>query len=391
MPAFFPRRFTNPEFLRSIAPENLMAFLSPFREYLAGRGLALPAQGGRDVDYQALIAILINPDAAMPKELVDGLYYVHEMSTPEAMNLLLEKAPKGLLEFGDAADPTPGDVAILAWLKDRPFVEERHSERFLVRTKSFICYHGALGKRRAAPVLGEAVRLAFEGELDDCQSKRWGRGSRIFAHPQEDEVWFLVRHGDCFRREGTYDNGQAGSVYYRPDKYDVVIYFGELDRLAVHAAAPGTRKLYRKLFGRHLFGDEDYFSDGVSYTLDPLRQKGEAALDASGVEGIRWIKLKELEVLQDNAVSVVYKAPDLFQALGERMEEILDSGFLCRASFAVRFTESRSPRVLSLRAPAGSGYMRDGDRLRMEAWMRKQGFLVMGLADEEATTALEGA
>jgi hypothetical protein len=104
MPAFFPRRFTNPEFLRSIAPENLMAFLSPFREYLAGRGLALAAQGGRDVDYQALIGMLINPDGAMPKELVDGLYYVHEMSTPEAMNLLLEKAPKGLLEFGDAAD-----------------------------------------------------------------------------------------------------------------------------------------------------------------------------------------------------------------------------------------------------------------------------------------------
>lgn len=29
MPPFFPRRFTNPEFLKTIAPENLFAFLAP--------------------------------------------------------------------------------------------------------------------------------------------------------------------------------------------------------------------------------------------------------------------------------------------------------------------------------------------------------------------------
>jgi hypothetical protein len=392
MPTFFPRRFTNPEFLRAIAPQNLIAFLSPFREYLAGQGLTLPANGSGRLDYETLIGILINADAQMPKGLVDSLYYVHEMSTPSTMNILLEKAPQGLLNFNGGGDPTPADVAILAWLGDRAFVEERHSERFLERSKSFVCYQGTLRKRREAPALTDSVRHDLELDLDDwLEQKRRGRGSRIFVHPHDGEVWFLVRRGDAVRREGTYDNGKADSVYYRPEKYDVLIYSCELDRLAVHAATVGEKALYKRAFGRHLFGDENYFGDGAIFTLDPLRERGEAALGCASVDGMQWIKLKELEVFEGGSLCVTYTAPDLFKELGDRAEEVLNSGFLCRASFAVRFTDSRTARVLNLHPPAGSGYTRDNDRLMMEAWMRDQGFLLTEPSDAEAAPTVASA
>jgi hypothetical protein len=391
MPTFFPRRFTQPEFLKTIAPANLIAFLSPFREYLAGQGLALPTNGADRLDYETLIGILVNADSQMPKRLVDGLYYVHEMSTPDCMNNLLEKAPPGLFDFNGRGDPTPADVAVVAWLRDRAFVEERHSERFLERSKTFVSYDGASRKPGEAPVLTDGIRSAIEADLDDWfQEKRRGRGSRVFAHPRDGELWFLIRHGDPVRREGTYDNGKADSVYFRPEKYDVLIYSREFDRLAVHAATQGEKALYKRTFGKHFFGDENYFGEGAIFTLDPLRERGEAALDCSSIGGIQWIKLREIEVCQ-SALSVTYRASDLFRELGERAEEVLRSGFLGRASFSVKFTDSRTPRVLNLRPPAGSGYTRDSDRLMMEAWMRNQAFLLTEPTDGEASEAVDGA
>jgi hypothetical protein len=392
MPTFFPRRFTNLEFLRTIAPENLISFLSPFREYLAGQGLTFPASGDGKLDYETLVSILVSADGQMPKGLVDSLYYVHEMSTLDAMNTLLEKAPPGLLDFDGTGDPTPGDVAIVAWLKNRAFVEERHSERFLERTKTFICYQGAIRRSREAPASTDDIRRGLELDLDDWfEGKRRGRGCRIFVHPRGDEVWFLVRHGDPIRREGTYDNGKADSVYYRPEKYDVLIYYCGLDRLAVHAATQGEKGLYKRVFGRHLFGDVEYFGDGVSFTLEPLRQNGEAALNCECVPGIEWIKLKEMEIYQANSMTVIYKASDFFGVLGDRAADVLDSGHLWRAGFNVKFSDSRTPRVLNLRPPAGAGYMRDSDRVSIEAWMRHQGFLVVEPTDGEASTTVAGA
>jgi len=37
-------------------------------------------------------------------------------------------------------------------------------------------------------------------------------------------VWFLVRHGEPFTRESIVKDGESSSVYYRPEKYDVLVY-----------------------------------------------------------------------------------------------------------------------------------------------------------------------
>ena len=50
--------------------------LLPFQDYLATRGLQLPPADGAEIDYEALIEIVTNPDGAMPRELMDCLYFV---------------------------------------------------------------------------------------------------------------------------------------------------------------------------------------------------------------------------------------------------------------------------------------------------------------------------
>ncbi|MEW6427243.1 MAG: hypothetical protein AB1568_04315 [Thermodesulfobacteriota bacterium] len=51
-----------------------------------GRGVALPPVSTEDgLDYDQLVDFLMNPDTDTPKGLLDALYFVHEMPTPESM------------------------------------------------------------------------------------------------------------------------------------------------------------------------------------------------------------------------------------------------------------------------------------------------------------------
>lgn len=395
MPTFSPHRFTNSAFLKKTAPANLISFLTSteaIKTYLANRGFVPPTEGAGGINYDTLIGILADPDTGMPKELVDGLYFVHEMSTPEIMEELLEEAGV-LVTCEPGVDPTPADVAIQVWLKDRDLLERKHSEQFLIRPKSFVYYQGAKGEPREAPVLSDFARADMEGEMDEWfERKRRGKGTRVFVHRRDGEVWFLVRHGEPIRREGALEDGKSSSVYYRPEKFDVVIYNCELDGLAVNAGTKGQKKLYKETFGKYLFGDEKYFGDGGRYSLDPLRTRGEEALDCSTVSGIEWIRLKEVEIFHGSGLTVVYKATDLFQKLGARAMEVLASGFLRKASFTVRFTDAATPRSVNIWQPSRASYMRDADRLLVEAWMREQGFLIIAaeITDEEAAAAVVG-
>jgi len=395
MPTFSPHRFTNPAFLKKIAPANLLGLLTStesIKTYLADRGFALSTDSAGGIDYDVLVGILADPDTAMPKQLVDGLYFVHEMSTPEIMEELLEEAGV-LVKCEPGVDPTPADVAIQIWLKDRELLERKHSEQFLVRPKSFVYYQGAKGEAREAPVLNDSARADMEGKLDAWfERKKRGKGSRVFVHRRDGEVWFLVRHGEPIRREGALEDGESSSVYYRPEKFDVVIYNCELDGLAVNAGTKGQKNLYKETFGKCLFGDERYFGDGGRYSLEPLRVRGEDALDCSAVPGIEWIRLKEVEIFHGSGLTVVYKATDVFQKLDVRAIEVLSSGFLTKASFTIRFTDAATPRSVNIWQPSRASYMRDVDRLLVEAWMRQQGFLTIApeIIDEEVAAALVG-
>jgi hypothetical protein len=317
------------------------------------------------------------------------------MTTQEAMLELLEAAPAKLCTFPDGVEPTPADVAVQVWLKDRDLLERKHSEQFLIRPKSFASYQGAKGAADTVPQFTDDMRVRLQDALDDWfDDHKRGRGCRVFAHVRGNEIWFLVRHGEPFRREGAIEDGKSSSVYYRPEKFDVVIYGAELDGLSVNALTKAEKQLYREAFGEHVFGDVNYFGFGGRYSLDPLRERGEDLLDCSTVPGIQWIRLKEVEVFHKNGVTINYSAPDLFSALREKVADILSNGFITKASFAVKFVDSKVPRSVSIWQPSRASYMRDEDRLLVESWMQQQGILAKAAEtapDEEAEAFLARA
>ena len=133
--------------LKRIAPKLLIALLAPFREYLESRGVNVSPPGDEpQLDYDTLCRVLLTPDAEAPVELLETLYLVDAMATPEGMDsLLLELRRIGAtIECGE--DPTPEDVAVHCLLWHRPLLERKHAEQSLYRPKSFD-YFRAGGER----------------------------------------------------------------------------------------------------------------------------------------------------------------------------------------------------------------------------------------------------
>jgi hypothetical protein len=370
--------------------QYLLALLLPYSGYFAGRGLDLSPTDGAETNYQALADILLNPDDAMPPPLVDALYFVNEMATLEGMDDLLNASAAAGIELDSGAEMTPSDVAVQVWLKDRSLLERKHAEQFLCRPRSFESFQSYEGAGRAAQPTGESL-AALEADLDDWfETKKRGRGSRVFAYPRDGEVWFLVRHGQPFKREGSLKGKEPSSVYYRPEKHDVVVYNQVLGELRVNAASKGEKELYQAEFGLHLFGSEDHFPGTAKYTLDPLRHEGEASLVCSDIDGMEWAKLTEIRYYWGGAEGEIEirRAEDIFAALRRRNGRIPDGPRprIVRAAFKVKFADSKTPRSVCIRPSNIAEYTRDDDGALVEQWLTRRGFILAGQAETDEGT-----
>src|SRR3972149_3680842 len=141
MATFRLRRFSCPETLKAIAHDRLLACLKPYRGFLTARGLVLPRSGSKaSLDYAKLVELLLTPDGKTPKELIDALYFVDEMATPEGMDALLAEAEQQKLRLAPGADHSPADIAAQIWLLNRDILERKHAEHYLAKVRSFESY-----------------------------------------------------------------------------------------------------------------------------------------------------------------------------------------------------------------------------------------------------------
>lgn len=382
-----PRRFSNPDTLKRIGGGFLIELLAPYRKFLASRWVALPQRAGAsEIDYEGLANVLMTPETDTPDDLAETLYYLHEMSTPSAMDQLLDAIEENSLDINVGDDPAPADVAVKVWLTAPDLVREKHAEQYLTRARSFISFVG--GSNRLAPFHppNRTTIQALQESMDAWfERKKRGRSSRIFVYHRENLCWFLVRHGEPYKREGSIKDGESGSVYYRPEKHDVLIYVPSEGELRVHAASKGERELYRKMFGLHLFGQEDFFTGAEKYTLEPLKTDGRNALVCSDIKGVDSIVLKEIEFTVLGLVweREIHKADDVFTAFEDRVFEIPKLYDITRASFKVRFSDSKKARTVTIRPSNNAQYGRDEDSLLVEQWLNARGFIVSEKDDEE--------
>jgi len=380
------RFFSQPEILRRIDPENLLSLLADHAAALEVLGLKLPDGTAVELDYDRLIGLLMTPDR-LPAALREAFYFIHELATPEGMECLLDAAGRAGLEIVGRPGPTPGDVAVQAWLKDSELLERTHAEQFLRNPRTFESFATAVAPvpKHSDPA---AAAASMKADLDDYfEKKKRGRNTKVFAYVRPDGVWFLVRHGDPFKREGAIgERGESVGVYYWPEKFDVLALDPTEGELRINARNKGEKKAYRTIFGRHLYGDDGFFGGEDKYTLEPLREKGEDAL--TPVEGIEQVVLVEVDFYRGGSFHEreIRKADDVFGAYRARNKQFPAKAPITKACFRVTFSDSETPRTVTIKPPNVAQYTRDADSVIVETWLKARGFIVTkGQAPREAT------
>ena len=371
------RRFSEPDTLREISQASLLALLGQHADFLATKGVVLPApNNGAVIDYEALAKVFLVPDD-IPPELVESFHLVRQMSGRDAMDAILDAVRVRQLPLKFAADSSAADIAAQLLVMDKGLFQALHAEQAVDKYRSFI-YFGT--DRRALDFKLPSDLSAVEAALNVWYEKhRRGRSARVFCRQKDNEFWFYVRHAEPIKRDGCVGmtDNQSGSKIYRPERHDLVVYDADCGEMRIHAEAKNEPELFRECFGEHLFSDKNYFPKGKEkYTLDPLKRKQRASLVCSGIEGLVNITLKEIEFLRRGTLweRLTHSAEDVFSVFEARGFVIPESFEIRKAKFAVRFADAARPRMVTIRPSSYILYGRDDDAVLVEKWLFAQDF-----------------
>lgn len=379
MPIHRLTHFSNPAVLQTIAPATLSALLQPYAACLNNAGVTLPLDGSSvPPDYSRLAELFIAAPDEVPDELIEALFYIDGLATPDGMDGLLQAFP-------EIAPPwhawTPIDVAVQAWLLDRNRFEQVFAERQVSqRNRKFVAYSACQPDLPDCDLLPTTIER-LERELESQFAARGrGEGTRILVTRRPDGAWFLIRHGEPLRREACLQEGRSSSVLFRPERYDAVVFSPQRGELRINAASRWQKELYRRLFGAHLFGDPEFFPTDDRYTLTPLVTDGPASLACADVPAIASIRLAHLEYIEPGPTTLgtARWAEDLFALIRAERWAIPTCAKLTRAKFLVRLVGSRTARTVTVAPPNEVKYSLESDGVHVEQWLERRGFVLTG-------------
>lgn len=382
MATFNLRRFSQPEILRKIDRNHLLLFLQPYAEYFSTRGLKIPSpESSNGLDYKALSLALANPDPSANPDLFDALFLVHELSTSEAFDAVQEALQDQEFEEEIPSDLSPADLAIRVYHSNPDILDRVHARQELRRPRSFVYFQSKAQINGGIKLPGDDQIANIEEELNKgLIRKRRGKTAKVIPFNGGDNMWFLIRRGAAFNRQGIIRNdGESDSLYYRPERYDTVVYNNANNeiRMNVRNSSKWLLELYRCVFGHMLFGHMDYFEGKNKFTLEPLRQDGKACLECGDVDGIDKVTLTEYTILYDSNFDeyVTRHADDIFGLLSLRNRQFPNGGLLVRAKFKIKFSGAKYPRSVTIKKGNCAGFKIDDDSVALEQWLTNRGFI----------------
>ena len=143
--------------------------------------------------------------------------------------------------------------------------------------------------------------------------------------------------------------------------------------------------MLRMLLARHVFHDDNFFPGGARFTLAPLVDTGRNCLACGDITGIEHILLTEVQILAaagSEWLRSTHHASDLFTAVENERVVLPEAECLVRASFLVRFSDSKKRRTIKILGSNKLSVVRDGDTGLMEKWLDARGFIIRRSADE---------
>jgi len=187
------------------------------------------------------------------------------------------------------------------------------------------------------------------------------------------------------RREGTMKvGGESDSIYFRPEKFDVLIYYPETGELAIHTNTKGELAAYCRIVGRNVFGDPKIFVTDppiAKYTLQPLIDHGRQALACADIPGIKRLQLAELQIRHhsDQKDIEIRRCDDALRALAEHKRNLADEADsieLIRAKFKIKYAAGGT-ETITIEPPNIASFDRDMHNALIHEWLVARGFICL--------------
>ena len=377
------RRFVNVCTLQHIGDRSLIELLHPHRSFLEERRFYLPLtpETGR-INYEQLAAVLLMSESDLPPELTEALLLIRDLATPENMDKLAEVAVRYRVDLGLGTEAEPADVAARLWMLNPDLAERVRSELVQPVPRAVSHFYSRSWPLPRFQPPDEGKRRVMEDEL--CvwfERHRWSAGCRLFVYPCPDECLFIVVRGQCRRRVDSVLGGLPGTLCFRPQQRDLLGYNWRRGELRVHAATASERDFYRGWFEWHLAGQTSFFPREATYSLFPVIRDGTKALYCRDVEGLEWVKLREVELLlpgtgEENREHQILRANNRCSVLAKRAFHFKPEDELIRAVFSLQAKGSPAPQMLTIQPERDPHCQRDDDNNLVEEWLVRRGFIL---------------
>lgn len=386
MPAFRLKRFTNPETLSKTNEALLREFLERFSPYFVANGVLVQSMDRKtaSVDLVRLARLCEEPSLDQPNDLADALFHIHELAVGSAEDRLLQASAD--LELKLPEKPTSIDISIAVWLADSSIHARVHAEIRMHDRQSFQHFIRVRDEAASKPVPIPCPRVI--DNLNDrlsayCHLEHKGGGVTVEPHQYGDELWFVVRHGELYRRENAREGETPTVVMWRPESFDVVIFTQWDHGLRINCNSARLTDEYRRAFGEALFDDDDTFSQKAQYTLSPIRTLGEELLNCDDVPGLTSARLVELTSARRGAFSYsqTWRASDLFGHFRMSGRSLPSLATYVSAVFEVELDDDPKPRRIRIAPPNQTRFVRTADHPLIDAWMRNRCFIQVASID----------
>jgi hypothetical protein len=376
--------------LKEIDRSHLNAFMERFKDDFNAIGLPLPPPDASDDHYFRSLAGLLNSPERLPEPVNDALIAIGELAGTQGLARLQATADWPARQPLLKPNSTAADIVLQLWLANPDYVLRAYNTARFKRLTTFehaaVKYLRPSGVRFAPDDKLMVLNLTMALDAWFARNDRGCETTRVEVYPLEDEFWFLIRHGGLFTRTPKVERQATHILQFRPERDDVVVVSRALDEIRVNARTKSERDLYIQQFGLHFAGDLNHFSERKTLTLDPLLRDGAAALEPDGLEGIRHIALREVQVHRQNHLNevITHEADDLFGCApaGPFQKSPFPEGRLSRAVFEIQFNGILKPQPVEIRPPNTLKFGRGSNVRAVKNWLTLRGFRQTGNSAE---------
>jgi hypothetical protein len=379
MSRYNPKVFTDVDSLGKLDGNLLAQFLKRFPKFLNAHDIHLDNGG---LDYEKIRTTLMNPKEEVlndteTHDLMEALHLVTEMSDHGSMDAFLTAARQQGMSLDSWPKTSSEDVSLYCWLNHSSLFHTLYAKTLVQNFKSFSYFLGGTGEKRKFPTYTEETVTALQNELDDwfAENNRL-RNCRVYFFPQGHRVSIVIKYGMPLKREMKMENGDSESIFYNPQRHDLLIYNCDYDEISVKTDnKKGQESTYLNCIGKHIFGNEAYFREKKCFSLEKLGTIDSATYDFATVSGIEDVKLVELQYEWGGEIEI-RKSPNLLgRLIGNNAREVTKKAKISSAKFRVRFEGNDSPRVVRIQSGNQATFGRDDDSLVIEDWINDQGLI----------------